>query len=285
MQMKMKKCTKYMQESTKFNGKRNKEANTCRKNAAERNDCSACSNLLPSVQPSIVAAGAGNDAGKGGGLVGVEAESRGGEILVGSGFDAEDAVTQFDNIQIDLQDALLTPQEFDEHGEVRLKEFARVSASRCAEHVLCRLLRDSAATGNDTTRTLVAVERIKHIAKGESAMVVEVRIFGLDDCADQIRRDLLKVHPLVLEFEAFATAECLRLAEEHQRRVAYRQKAVQDNEYNAYGEEYRYARNANINEALCHGRQSMCRSGQSIRRTKQRTHAWFVPRWNRTAAG
>ena len=115
-------------------------------------------------------------------------------------------------------------------------------------------------------------------------MVVEVRIFGLDDRADQIGGDLFKGHPFVLEFEAFATAECLRLAEEHQRRVAHRQKAVQDNKQDAHGEEYRYARNANINEALCHGRQSMCRSGQSIRQTKQRTHAWFVPRWNRTAA-
>ena len=117
-----------MRECTKFNGKRNKEANTCRKNAAERNDCSACSNLLHSVQPSIVAARTGDDVSQGGGLVGVEAESRGGEILIGSGLDAEHTVTQFDNIQIDLQDALLTPAEFDEHGEVRLKEFARVSA-------------------------------------------------------------------------------------------------------------------------------------------------------------
>lgn len=206
--------------------------------------------LLYSIQPSGVAAGAGDDVSQGGGLVGVEAESRGGEILVGSGFDAEHTVTQFDNIQIDLQDALLTPQEFDEHGEVRLKEFAGIGASRSAEHVLCRLLGDSAATGNDTARTLVAVEGIEHIAKGESAMVVEVRIFGLDDRANQIRGDLFKVHPLVLEFEAFATAECLRLTEEHQRRVTHRQKAVQDNKQDAHSEERRYTRNAELDKCM-----------------------------------
>jgi len=66
-----------MRECTKFNGKRNKEANTCRKNAAERNDCSACSDLLHSVQPSIVAARTGDNVGQSIGLVGVEAESRG----------------------------------------------------------------------------------------------------------------------------------------------------------------------------------------------------------------
>ena len=38
MQMKTRKSAKYMQESLKFNGKRNKEANTCRKKVAERND-------------------------------------------------------------------------------------------------------------------------------------------------------------------------------------------------------------------------------------------------------
>ena len=234
--------------------------------------------LLYSIQPSGVAAGTGDDVSQGGGLVGVEAESRGGEILIGSGFDAEHAVTQFDNIQIDLQDALLTPQEFDEHGEVCLKEFARVSASRCAEHVLCRLLRDSAAPGNDTARATVAVEGIEHVAKGESTVVVEVRILGLDDRANQIRGDPVKGHPLVLKFEAFATAECLRLAEEHQRRVTHRQKDVQDNEQDAHSEEHRCACSTYFNEALCHGRRLRCRSGQSIRRTKQRTHAWFVPR-------
>ena len=285
MQMKMKKCTKFMQESTKFNGKRNKEANTCRKNAAERNDCSACSNLLHSVQPSIVAAGAGDDVSQGGGLVGVEAESRGREILVGSGLDAEHTIAQLYHIQVHLQDPILAPEQLDKHRVVRLNQLAHVRTSRCAEHVLCRLLRDSAAPGNDTARALIAVERIKHVAKGESTVVVEVRIFRLDDCADQIGGDLLKRNPLVLEFEAFATAECLRLAEEHQRRVAHRQKAVQDNKQDAHSEEHRCAHSAIFNEALCHGRQSMCRSGQSIRQTKQRTHAWFVPRWNRTAAG
>jgi len=239
---------------------------------------------LYTIQPIAIAAGTGDDVRQSGGLVGVEAESRGGEIFIGSGLDTEHTVTQFDDIEIDLQDALLAPQEFDEHSEVCLKEFARVGAGRCAEHVLCRLLGDSAATGNDTARTLVAVEGIEHIAKRESAMVVEVRIFRLDDRADQIRGDLLNWHPVVLEFEAFATAECLRLTEEHQRRVAHRKKAVQDNEYDAQGDKHRHASSTYFNEALCHGRQSMCRSGQSIRQTKQRTHVWFVPRWNKTAA-
>ena len=53
-----------MRECTKFNGKRNKEANTSSRNAAERNDCSACSTLLHSVQPSIVAARTGDNAGE-----------------------------------------------------------------------------------------------------------------------------------------------------------------------------------------------------------------------------
>lgn len=82
---------------------------------------------LYAIQPIGVAAWARDNVGKGGGLVGVETESGGGEILISSGLDTEDAITQFDDVEINLQDALLTPQEFDEHGEVRLKEFARVS--------------------------------------------------------------------------------------------------------------------------------------------------------------
>lgn len=53
-----------MQENPIFNGKRNKEANTYRKNATERNDCSACSTLLHSIQPSGVAARTRDNAGE-----------------------------------------------------------------------------------------------------------------------------------------------------------------------------------------------------------------------------
>ena len=52
------------------------------------------------------------------------------------------AVTHLDRVEIDLHDAFLRPEEFDEEREIRLKTFPDPRRLRPEEHILCRLLRD-----------------------------------------------------------------------------------------------------------------------------------------------
>ena len=104
-------------------------------------------------------------------------------------------------------------------------------------------------------------------------MLIEMGVFGIDDGTDDIGRYLVVRDPLVLDFEPFAFAERICLAEEHEGRVTHRSKAIDEDYHNARGEEDSCAHGAELNEALYHGRQSMCRSGQNTLQKKRRKHA------------
>lgn len=130
---------------------------------------------------------AGDDGSERFGLTKIEMRGRGGEILVRCGFDTEDTVPEFDDIEIDFEDSFLAPEQFDEQGEVGLEEFAGVGTSRRTEDILGGLLRDSTASGDDATHSFVSIESIDHVVIGEAAMFVEMGVFGLDYRADEIR--------------------------------------------------------------------------------------------------
>ena len=218
--------------------------------------------------------GTRNDGGEGFGLAVIEVERRGGEILLCSRLHAKDTIAQFDDVEIDLENALLAPKEFDKYGEVCFKELARVGARRCAENILGSLLGDGAATCHNTSVTLVAVERIQHILIRETTVLVKTGVFAVNDGTDHVGRDVLDGHPVVLEREPFALVERIQLAQEHQRRQAHRSKAIEH--YHRYAQckkdccaqstkstntPLHVACGDPVIEAPCHGRQSMCRSG------------------------
>ena len=143
--------------------------------------------LFHIVKPVVEATWARDDGGEIVGIAVVDAEGRGGEILVRCGFDTEDTVPEFDDIEIDFEDSFFAPEQFDEHGEVGLEEFAGVSTSRRTEDILGGLLRDSTATGDDAPHSFISIESIDHVVIGEAAMFVEMGVFGLDYRADEIR--------------------------------------------------------------------------------------------------
>ena len=164
--------------------------------------------LLNAIEPtSVPALRARDDGGEGFGLAVIEVECRGGEILLCSRLHANDTIAQFDDVEIDLQNALLAPKEFDKYGEVCFKELTRVGARRCAKDVLGGLLGDGAAACHNTSVTLVAVERIQHILIREASMFVETGIFAVNDGTDHVGRDVLDGYPVVLERESFALVE------------------------------------------------------------------------------
>jgi len=228
--------------------------------------------------------GTRDDGGKVLGIAVVDAEGGGGEILVSRSLDAENTVPEFDDIEIDFEYAFLAPKQFDEHGEVRLKELAGVGASRRTEDVLGGLLRDRTAPGNNAPHSFVAIESIDHVIIGETAVFVEMGVLGFNYRTDQIGRDSLDGNPLVLKVETLVAVEGFDLPDKHQRGIAHRNKAIDHHYRNARCEEDSYARSAELNEALCHGRQSMCRSGPNTLRKKRKRHAWSGLRWNEKAA-
>ena len=51
------------------------------------------------------------------------------EVLLGNGLGPIDAIAHLDGVEIDLHDALLGPEEFDECGEIDFKAFTHPTAA------------------------------------------------------------------------------------------------------------------------------------------------------------
>ena len=64
------------------------------------------------------------------------------EVLLSNSLGTIDAIAHLDGVEIDLHDALLGPEEFDEGGEIDLKALAHPAAAWPEEDILGRLLRD-----------------------------------------------------------------------------------------------------------------------------------------------
>ena len=62
------------------------------------------------------------------------------EMLLSNGLGSIDAFAHLDGVKIDLHNALLGPEEFDECGEIDLKALAHPAATRPEEDILGRLL-------------------------------------------------------------------------------------------------------------------------------------------------
>ena len=117
-----------------------------------------------------------------GALAGAQIFGPDAEMLFGHRRDAVDAFAHLYRIEVDLHDALLGPEEFDEGGKVDLKAFARPAAPWPKEHVLGCLLRDGAGTKLTLLRVLPITDgSILNGLVVEAVMVHEVGIFAGDD--------------------------------------------------------------------------------------------------------
>lgn len=106
----------------------------------------------------IEATGIGQRNGYEGALAAGEFGSRSTEMVFGHCVGTIDAVAHLDAVQVDLHDALLAPQEFDEAGEIHLEALAYPGAAGPEENVLGRLLRN----GGGSVLALVGVLDVAH---------------------------------------------------------------------------------------------------------------------------
>ena len=78
------------------------------------------------------------------------------EMILGNGIGTIYPLAHLDGVEIDLDDALLGPQQFDKGGEIDFKPLAHPRAARPEEHVLGGLLTD----GRGTQLTLLRMFQI-----------------------------------------------------------------------------------------------------------------------------
>ena len=114
-------------------------------------------------------------------------------------FGAEHAVAPFDDVEIDLENALLAPDRFDHQGDDRFLGLAPGGFRRCQKKVLGQLLGNGRAAGNDFSAPLVLFHGLLDSAPVESFMMDEEVVFRDDDGALQINRDSSITDPLFLE--------------------------------------------------------------------------------------
>ena len=89
---------------------------------------------------------------------------------------AIDAVAHLNAVQIDFDNALLRPHQFDEGGEIDLETLTQPRTTRPEEHVLGRLLRDG-------TGSVLRLLRVFHIAHGSLLNGLEVETVMLQEAS------------------------------------------------------------------------------------------------------
>ncbi|MPN59282.1 hypothetical protein SDC9_207003 [bioreactor metagenome] len=119
--------------------------------------------------------------------------------MAGRRFGAEDAVTPFDHVEIDLEDAPLGPGGFQHQGDGGLLGLAPGRLARGKEQVLRQLLGDGGAAGHHLAAALVLFQGFLHPLPVEAFMIDELGVFGCDDRPFQVNRNPLIGNPLLLE--------------------------------------------------------------------------------------
>ena len=140
------------------------------------------------------------------------------EVLLSHGLYAIDAWPRLDAVEIDLHDAFLRPEQFDEHGEIGFQALAHPRATRPEKDVLGRLLRDG--------RCAMCAFRMAGVMLGgsldgfevETVMLGEACILSSHDSHGHLRRHLVQRHPCVTDLRVFQLEE----TDEHERRVVNR---------------------------------------------------------------
>src|SRR5580658_1549260 len=113
---------------------------------------------------------------------------------------AVDAGTPFDDIQVELEDALLAQDKLGNRHKRELGAFAEKGAARAEEDVLDKLLRDGGSAAK-TAAFFIFFGGNLDLIPIETMVLVKTRIFCSDDGVLEVRRDLAQRNecvPLVI---------------------------------------------------------------------------------------
>lgn len=136
-------------------------------------------------------------------------------MLLSYGFGSIDAVAHLDGIEVDLHDAFLAPDEFDEHGEVGFQPLAHPAWLRPEEHILGRLLTDSAAAAVAFARATF-LQSLVYLDEVESVVREEPLVFAGHHSHGQVDAHRIERYPMMLEAQCVAVVHLLGTADYHQ---------------------------------------------------------------------
>src|SRR5690606_31716812 len=143
---------------------------------------------------------AGKHRGERGGFVAREAARRFAEEVLRGGFHAIDAVAEFGDVQVDLEDALLRPEELDEDGEPGFDALARVARAAPEEEILGDLLRERARAAR-TLAVRVLAHGFADRFQVEAGVKRELLILRRDDGDRGMGRDAVEIDPCIAELK------------------------------------------------------------------------------------
>jgi hypothetical protein len=145
------------------------------------------------------------------GVVTVEAPGRRFEVKVGGCVGAVDAGSPFDDVEIELKNALLAENEFGDWNENELGAFAQDGAARSEEEVFDELLSDGRGTATAGTFEVVFGGDLD-LVPIEAMVLVEAGVLGGNDGVLEFGRDLLEWNEAVALVIRTAVDECLKAA-------------------------------------------------------------------------
>jgi hypothetical protein len=144
--------------------------------------------------------GGGEDGGKLGGLAAVEVAGRGVEVVAAGGFGSVDAGAPLDDVEVELEDALLAEDELGDGDEGGFGAFAEEGAAGAEEEILDELLVDGGAPA-ETVLGIVVVEvpfgSDLHGLPVEAVVLVEAGVFGGDDGVLEVGGDAVEGNEVV----------------------------------------------------------------------------------------
>jgi len=138
----------------------------------------------------------GKDSSEACGLIAVESASGCAVVEAGGGLGTINAGAPFDNIEIELQDALFAENEFGHRDECELRALAEERAAGSEEEILDELLRDGRAAAHASTFHIVFRSELDGMPV-EAVMQVEARVLGGDHGVLEIGRDLIEWNEVV----------------------------------------------------------------------------------------
>ena len=174
--------------------------------------------------------------GKQGALLRRQLRGRAAEVAFAGRTGTIDAVTELGDVEIDLDDALLWPEQLDEGGEIGFQALAHETAAIPQEQVLRHLLADRAGTAQPRAVLGIGQRGLDRIDI-EAMVVREFLVFGCDQGDRQIRGNLGQRRPSIAQGEILLTLEQgFHAALDHEGRGQRWHEAQEQHEQHARGD-------------------------------------------------